>query len=236
MQTAGGVLERQLGGVFATVVAATYDPRERVLVYSCAGHPPPIVLGPSPHAGSLSALTICASPPIGVGMRTGTRQTAVSIPGRAQVCFFTDGVTEARVGSELFGTERLVDALVDAGPEATAPALLALVSERADARPDDMAACVLSIEGDDRAPTVLGEELELGRMEASSERAERFLLAAGVPRGELAELTGSVSSAAGRAGTVVLELRPTDGPPEVSLRRDQLSYLHARRADAVAAR
>jgi serine phosphatase RsbU (regulator of sigma subunit) len=236
MQTAGAVLERQLGGVFATVVAATYDPRERTLVYSCAGHPPPIVLGAQPRAGSLPALTICASPPIGVGMRTGTRQTVVSIPGRAQVCFFTDGVTEARVGCELFGTERLTDALVDAGPEATAPALLALVSERADARPDDMAACVLSIEGDDRAPTVLVEELELGRMQASSERAERFLLAAGVPRGELAELTGSVSAAAGRAGTVVLELRPTDGPPEVRLRRDQLAYLHARRADVVAAR
>jgi hypothetical protein len=73
-------------------------------------------------------------------------------------------------------------------------------------------------------------------MEASSERAERFLLAAGVPRGELAELMGSVSVAAGRAGTVVLELSPTDGPPEVRLRRDQLAYLHARRADVVAAR
>src|ERR1700720_2515619 len=41
MQTAGAVLERQLGDAFATVVAATYHPRDRLLVYACAGHPPP---------------------------------------------------------------------------------------------------------------------------------------------------------------------------------------------------
>ena len=45
LQTAGSVLERQLGGSFATVVAATYHPRERTLTYASAGHPPPVVLG-----------------------------------------------------------------------------------------------------------------------------------------------------------------------------------------------
>jgi hypothetical protein len=231
VQTAGAVLERQLGGAFATVLAATYNPRERVLVYASAGHPPPLVLPSQADAGSLPAVTICASPPIGVGMRTGTRQTIVSVPGRSQICFHTDGVTEARVGGELFGAERLASTLVELGPSATAPELLDRVAARTDQRPDDMAACLLRIEGGEDAPTVLVEELELDRHQATSVRTKRFLLACGVERGEVAELTRSAGAAAGRAGTVVLEVRHTDGPPEVALRREHLAYIHARRAD-----
>jgi hypothetical protein len=235
VQTAGAVLERQLGGVFATVVAATYQPRERVLSYACAGHPAPVVLGGGPDAHAVAPVTICTPPPIGVGMRTGTRQTAVSIPGRAQICFYTDGVTEARVGSELFGSRRLLDTLHELGPRASAAALLERVAERADARPDDMAACLLGVEGDDAAPTALVEELELDRDEAASDRTARFLLACGVERADVADVAHAASVAAGRAGTVVLELRLGDGPPRLTLRREHLAYLHARRADVGAA-
>jgi hypothetical protein len=90
---------------------------------------------------------------------------------------------------------------------------------------------VLSVEGGDDAPAVLVEELELDRGEAASERTERFLDACGVERREAAALIQSVRAAAGRAGTVVLEVRLGDGPPLLTLRRDQLAYLHARRAD-----
>jgi len=236
VQTAGAVLERQLGGAFATVVAATYQPRERVLVYACAGHPPPLVLGAGTGAAAVAPVTVCTPPPLGVGLRTGTRQTVVSIPGRAQICFYTDGVTEARVGSELFGTSRLAGTLAELGPRASAAAVLERVSERADARPDDMAACVLGVEGGDDAPTVLVEELEVDRDEAASDRTARFLLACGVEQGDIADAVHSARVAAGRAGTVVLELRRGDGPPQLTLRREHLSYLHARRADAGAAR
>jgi len=207
LQTAGAVLERQLGGVFATVVVATYDPGERVLVYACAGHPPPALIGTWPDAHSLRALTVCTAPPIGVGMRTGTRQTSVSLPGRTQVCFYTDGVTEARIDHELFGVERLHDALIELGPRASASAVLEYVAGQVDARPDDMAACVLSMPGGHGTPTVIIEELELDRAEASSTRTASFLRACGVPDGELAEVLRSASAAAGRAGTVVLEVR-----------------------------
>ena len=88
-----------------------------------------------------------SSPPIGAGMRTGARQTVVSVPGRSQVCFHTDGVTEARVAGELFGAERLARALAELGSRATASALLERVAEETDSRPDDMAVCLLGIEG-----------------------------------------------------------------------------------------
>ncbi len=232
VQTAGAVLERQLGDSFATVVAATYQPRDRVLVYACAGHPPPIVLG----AQSLALVTLCSSPPIGVGMRTGTRQTTVSLPGSGQVCFHTDGVTDARVGRELFGELRLARTLAQlasggsGGSGATASALLGRVAAETDARPDDMAACLLCVEGAaDTPPTVLVEELELDREAAAAGRTEQFLLACGVAAGEIPELVCSARAAAGHSGTALLELRLDDGQPVVSLHRDNVTPLEAPR-------
>jgi serine phosphatase RsbU (regulator of sigma subunit) len=228
VQKAGIVLERQLGDQFATVVAATYNPRERVLVYACAGHPPPLVRGTAAGAGVLQPVTVCSSPPIGVGMRTGTRQTAVSVPGRSQVCFYTDGVTEARVGHELFGAERLLATLAELGPQATASGILDSVVGQADSRADDMAACLLGVEGGDGTPTVLVDELELDAEQAASARTERFLRACGVPSGETVEVLRAARTALARADTVVLELHRAEGSPRVALRRDHLSYLHAR--------
>jgi serine phosphatase RsbU (regulator of sigma subunit) len=226
VQTAGAVLDRQLGGQFATVVAATYNPRERVLVYACAGHPAPVVLATRAAVSAIEPVTASSSPPIGVGMRTGTRQTVVSVPGGAQVCFYTDGVTEARVGAELFGAERLSLALAELGPRASASSVLDSVVARADARPDDMAACLLRVEGGEEVPAVLVEELELDRDSAVSKRTERFLLACGVESDELAEVVRAARAAAGRDGTAVLELHRAEGAPRITLRRDHLRYLH----------
>jgi Stage II sporulation protein E (SpoIIE) len=226
LQTAGAVLERQLGGSFATVLAATYHPRDRILVYACAGHPPPIVLG----ARSIAPVTICSSPPIGVGVRTGTRQTTVSVPGRSQICFYTDGITEARVGRELFGSERLELLLAELGPGATASALLERIAEATDARPDDMAACLLGVQGGSQAPTVLVEELELDRDGAARDRTGQFLVACGVEHRKVAELLRSAHAVAGRAGTALIELHLGDGPPEIVLQRDNVALLHQPRA------
>ena len=195
VQTAGAVLERQLGDPSRPSSAATYQPRERVLVYACAGHPQPIVLGSRP----IVPTTPGGAPPVGAGMRTGTRQTVIAIPGSSQICFHTDGLTEARIGSKLFGTERLADALAELGPQATAVALLERVADATNARPDDMAACLLRVEGDAVEPVVLSEELELDYEEATSARTERFLLACGVDPLEIAQLTHAARVAAGRA-------------------------------------
>jgi hypothetical protein len=221
MQTAGVVLERQLSGSFATVVAATYHPRDRILTYACAGHPPPIVRG----SESIDPVTVCSSPPIAAGLRAGTRQTVVSMPGWSQVCMYTDGLTDARVGSELYGTERLNRALTELGRAATAEALLQRVTKDTTTRPDDMAACLLNVEGDATAPRIVAEELELNSEELADDRLERYLLACGVEQNEIAGLVRSARAVAGRVGTVVLELHLGDGPPQVALRRDKVTLL-----------
>jgi serine phosphatase RsbU (regulator of sigma subunit) len=222
LQAATPVLERQLGSSFATVVLATYEPRDRILVYSCAGHPPPVVIGTQP----LAPLTACSSPPIGAGQPTGRRQTVVSLPGEAAACFYTDGVIEARVGQKLFGARRLERTVAELGADASASTVLDSVAEQSDRRPDDMAACLLRIEGDPLPPVVEVEELELDRRDVLRGRAKRFLLAGGVDPDEVAEILASVRSAVARHGDVVLELHLGDGAPEVSLRPHNLAMLH----------
>jgi len=93
-----------------------------------------------------------------------------------------------------------------------------------------MAACLLCLEGGEDAPTVLVEELELDRDTATSERTERFLLACGIEPDEIAAIIDSAHAAARRTGIVVLECRYTAQSPQVTLRHDQLAYLHVRRA------
>jgi hypothetical protein len=223
LRTAGEVLERQLGESFVTVAIATYHPGYRVLTYASAGHPPPIVVG----TRSIVPITVCSAPPIGVGMPTGTRQTLVSLPGSTQVCLYTDGITEARIGSRFYGTERLSQGLSELRPGAPASELLDRVAHETDARPDDMAACLLSIDGGVEAPTVLLEELELDAAQAAGDRTKQFLLACGVDRREIAATLPLARAEAQRAGAVLLGVRPNGESPEITLRRDNVAPLYA---------
>jgi pimeloyl-ACP methyl ester carboxylesterase len=228
VQTAGAVLDRQLGGSFATVVAATYNPRTRVLVYASAGHPPPMILSDGGQA--LDPVTVGSSPPIGVGMPTGMRQSVVSIPGRAGICFYTDGVTEARLETELFGPRRLAKVLAGLGPDGSAADVLDRVSEQVDRRPDDMAACLLTLEGDVEAASPLREELELDRESAASERTEQFLLACGLPAGELSAVMQAARAEVAETGSLVLELHREGSHARATFQHDNLAYLQMRHA------
>ncbi|HEV2773624.1 MAG TPA: PP2C family protein-serine/threonine phosphatase [Thermoleophilaceae bacterium] len=132
----------KLGGVFATVVVAVYEPSTGALIYASAGHPPPLVLGPVDH----EAVTELSCPPIGVGLLpTGRRQTSVRLPAGCQVCLYTDGLAEARVDGELLGRGRLAEMLT--GLDDAAQSLIYAVHAEADDASDDMAACVFSTGG-----------------------------------------------------------------------------------------
>jgi hypothetical protein len=168
-------------------------------------------------------VTSCSAPPIGAGMPTGTRQTVVSIAGPTRLCFHTDGVTEARVDGELFGAERLAAALSDLHHEADASALLDRVSELSDARPDDMAACLLRVHDGQGPPAIALEQLELSRELLAGGRVERFLLDCGVELGEAESIVQDARQRLQRVDRVMLELVPDgDGPPIVSLIDDNV--------------
>jgi hypothetical protein len=237
LQTAGTVLDRQLAGSFATVVAAVYHPRERTLTYASAGHPPPLVLGDAGDHGAegdgatapvaIELTTACSAPPLGAGMRTGTRETIISVPGPARLCFHTDGVTEARIGEDLFGSERLTVALADLGREGSAAALLDSVAERTDARPDDMAACLLRVEDGAGAPSVLHELLELDAATIDNGRAERLLRESGMSAAAAAAAIAAARGELDRLGSVLLQLGLGDGAPVAVLEHDNVVHTAA---------
>jgi hypothetical protein len=176
LQVGGRALDRGFDTI-ATVVLAVYDPNARVLRYASAGHPPPVFIGEADHI----PVTAASSPPIGAGLPTGLRQTTVSLPAESAVCFFTDGLIEARHDGQLLGRLGLVEIIRELGPRATARQLLDRVATQADRVDDDMAACMFrATEGRGEAAPTRVEELEIRRWEPLDVLLRRFLVACGV--------------------------------------------------------
>jgi hypothetical protein len=213
LRTAEATLDAPLEGALATAAVALYGPRERVLTYACAGHAPPLVIGTS----SLEPVLECSSPPLGLGSPTGLRETTVAIPGSACVCFFTDGVVEARIDGELFGVRRLISTLQELGSTANAEALLERVVACSDARADDMSACLLSVPGSRLAPVISAEELELDDADLAGPRAEAFLAAYGVQRPRMDEALEVARATVDRLGAAVMHVRVDLRTPEVTV-------------------
>jgi hypothetical protein len=226
LHAAANALEHQLGyDCFATAVLAIYDPGQRTLTYACAGHPPPLIVGPDP----LQPVLLGASPPIGLGLETGRRQTVVSLPGAAHVCFFTDGLVEARTEGRLFGSGRLAGVLAELDGDATAERLLARVVAATDRRPDDMAACLLELEGSAAPAQIRSEELELDHVELSRGRAQRFLAAYGLPPEEIESTTRRARAAIDHAGGAVLRLHFGHGVPQAEIERTHRKFVRTGR-------
>jgi hypothetical protein len=193
-------------GRFTTVVVAVHDPAAGTLTYSAAGHPPPILTGPSAY----EPLTVASSPPIGVGARTGMRETSVPLRAGSVACLFTDGLLEARVADGLFGRERLTAMVGELGPDEQADALLEFVIATADEAPDDMAVFLLRpVSGAElRAPRV--EAVELEADDLAHGLGERFLKACEVPAEEAAIALEHARATAASAGGALIEVTIDD--------------------------
>jgi hypothetical protein len=209
LQLAGRSLDRGFD-TLATVVLAVYDPGRHVLRYASAGHPPPVFLGEADHV----PVTQASAPPIGAGIATGLRQTTVSLPSGSAVCFFTDGLIEARRGDAMIGRLGLVDIIRELGPDATAQQLLDRIVREADAVSDDMAACMFRVsDGPNEAYLPRVEELELTRDEPVDGTLGRFLTACGLDEGAIADLTEVTKRAVRQfRGAVVRVSLPRGGP------------------------
>jgi hypothetical protein len=205
---AGRSLDGRLSDDFATVLAAIHDPATGTLTYSSAGHPPPLVLGPSAHA----PITASSAPPIGAGFPTGQRQTIVPMPEGTTVAVYSDGLLEARIEGQPLGAERLADWLSELGPEASAKQLLDLVVQRADRVPDDLAAVVLHAAPGATAPAARVEQLKLDVLDVEGPDLEGFLKAAGVAPSERAVAGRRVSEQLAITGGVIVEVRAGEHP------------------------
>jgi hypothetical protein len=191
---------------FTTVVVAVHDPAAGTLTYSAAGHPPPILTGPAAY----EPLTVASSPPIGVGARTGMRETTVPLPAGSVACLFTDGLLEARVDDGLLGRDRLRAMVGELSPYEQADALLEFVITTADEASDDMAVFILRpVSGAEVfAPRVETVELEADELELGL--GERFLKACEVPAEEAAIALEHARATAASAGGALIEVTTDD--------------------------
>ena len=218
---AGLVLADPGGFRYATVALAVYDAQSGTLTYATAGHPPPITFG----FRARTAPTSCASPPIGWGMPTGRRQTKISLPADGELCFFSDGLTDARRAGELIGRERLVGVLRALGPRPVAAQLLEHVRAEADTTPDDMAACILAPDGIRERTYTHVEELEADARALSGARVQRFLEECSLPAAAITDALERAREIVAEFDTAVLvvDLAPAGAtvivtPPESSTR------------------
>jgi len=202
LQVAGRVIDENLGGDFATVLLAVHDPETGSLTYATAGHPAPLVLGPQPH----EPVTAGSSPPIGVGVRTGLRQTTVPLVSGSVAAMFTDGLLEARTEGGLLGRERLAELLEELGDEATARRLVDSVGNVARVMSDDIAAVVIQPTNAATAGLFRTEQLELTARELDTDVAERFLEACGVASAEVQSALYDARMIADRFGGVILHV------------------------------
>ena len=203
LQVAGRVIDDNLGGDFATVLLAVHDPDTGSLTYASAGHPSPIVVGPHGHHDPITA---ASSPPIGVGVRTGLRQTTVPLVPGAVAALFTDGLLEARTEEGILGRERLTQLLAEIGDDATARKLIERVAAEANVRSDDMAAVVVTPTAGVTTGLFRTEQLELSTRELEGPIARRFLEACGLSDQEVDDAERDARLLAERFGGVVLHV------------------------------
>lgn len=162
---------------YATVIAGIYDQRTATLSYGSCGHPPPL----TPSVPGAEVLGGFSAPPLGWGVPTGQRQTVLTLGSGARVCFFSDGLIEARTEEGLLGREGLLATLNDLGESATAADLLAAVRQSATRVDDDMAACVIQQSAGARTlGSARWEELEVDRASVDTDGPDRFLEACGL--------------------------------------------------------
>jgi hypothetical protein len=211
---AGRVLADPTAEQFATVAVAVYRTREGVLTYASAGHPPPLIHGLQAH----EPLAVCASPPVGWTVPTGRRQTTVSLDPGAVVCFFSDGLIEARYSEGLLGRERLGELLAGLGPRPDAAELLELVRAETVATPDDMAACILVPELTVIAGHTHIEEFEADARALGGAQARDFLKGCQVSSAEIERTIDHTSDIAALCGAALLrvELGETSSTVSVS--------------------
>ena len=100
------LVEKGVAG-FTTAFLGFLDPKDGVLVYSSAGHPPPLL-----KIDSTVTLIESMNVPLGVFAEARYRDSEADIPEAGLLLFYTDGITEARRGAAFFGEAGLTAALL----------------------------------------------------------------------------------------------------------------------------
>ena len=112
---------------FITAACVTFHPRERMLRWAYAGHPPALWM----HNGQQLVAPSQGSP-LGLEEDPDYAEGSLRLPGSAALLLYTDGLTEARRDGSFFGIEgvsAVLGALDDPSPSAAIAVLRARVAD-----------------------------------------------------------------------------------------------------------
>jgi serine phosphatase RsbU (regulator of sigma subunit) len=126
---------------YATLLLLVLDPRTGAVAWSSAGHPPPLLTGPTPRT-----LAFDGSLPVGLFGDATYHTARFTLPPGRCVVLYTDGVVEARNPErQEFGTEGLEAAApaVAASAAAVAEVVLKQLLSHSDGHLDDDAAVLV---------------------------------------------------------------------------------------------
>ena len=91
---------------FFSIICMTLDIREGLLIYSSAGHPPPVLVRSN---GSIETLDY-RGPSIGLGCEDTIRQKSINLQAGDKILLYTDGLIENRNSAgAYFGKQRFYD-------------------------------------------------------------------------------------------------------------------------------
>jgi serine phosphatase RsbU (regulator of sigma subunit)/anti-sigma regulatory factor (Ser/Thr protein kinase) len=196
----GAIVERMLrhvegDGEMITVAAVSIDPFTAELVYTRAGHPPPLLL--DLDTGETRRLDGAGAPPLGVAEAGDVVEEHVRLPDRALIALYTDGLVERRGLNMDDAIEAFASVLAEA-PDGGAPDLVSRVGERLGAPDDDVALLVVTF---DAARTGFDVELpaEPSVLSGMRRRLRGWLHRRGYDDEEASEILLAVSEACNNA-------------------------------------
>ncbi len=177
--------------LMVTLACAALDPYAGELVYSCAGHPPPLLV--DELTGAVTRLDRAVSPPLGVADAASIQEERLAVPARATLAFYTDGLIERRGQSIDHGIDTL-GGVVAADPDRPIALMLADVTDVLGPGDDDIAFLLARVAG---APAAVDVELpalpsELTRLRR---RVRRWLEHRGLDRAETDDILLALSEA-----------------------------------------
>ena len=136
-------------GTFVTAFYGIYDPADRTLTYSTAGHPPPLLHRPG--TADVQLLAAAGGLPLGIDADERYPAATVQLSPGDRLLIYTDGLTEARGPDGAFlETAGLSDALASATGSAAdvlASVLAAVDAFTGSAAPTDDRTAVVAVAG-----------------------------------------------------------------------------------------
>jgi anti-sigma regulatory factor (Ser/Thr protein kinase) len=191
-----------------TTAVVSIDMLAGEISYSCAGHPPPLLLDGA--SGEVVRLDAASAPPVGVAEPGEVIEARIQLPEPARLALYTDGLVERRGESIERGMDALAETMA-AHPSATSEAVLASIAEAIGAPSDDVALLLASVD------PVLAIDVELpsepGMLPGFRRRFRGWLARRGFDTAEAGEIVLAISEAcnnaiehgyAGREGTIQL--------------------------------